>query len=120
MAHSSSLKAVLKRGALVAAANWPLVAVQFVAEATLKLLLAVPVLGGIFLVVLLLDADVDELLSGDIRDIVTAVFTAMRASPAALVTFAGAFGIVMLGGSALTFIVKGGTVSILAEAERQA
>lgn len=120
MAHSSSLKAVLKRGALVAAANWPLVAVQFVAEATLKLLLAVPVLGGIFLVVLLLDADVDELLSGDIRDIVTAVFTAMRASPAALVTFAVAFGLVMLGGSALTFIVKGGTVSILAEAERQA
>lgn len=119
MAHSSSLKAVLKRGALVAAANWPLVAVQFVAEA-LKLLLAVPVFGGIFLVVLLLGADVDELLSGDTRDIVTAVFTAMRASPAALVTFALAFGIVMLGVSALTFIVKGGTVSILAEAERQA
>ena len=34
------LKAALKRGALVAAANWPLVAVQFVAESTLKLLLA--------------------------------------------------------------------------------
>ena len=73
MAHSPGLKAVLKRGALVAAANWPLIAVQFVAEATLKLLLAVPVLGGIFLVVLLLGADVDELLSGDIRDIVHAV-----------------------------------------------
>ena len=28
---------VLERGALIAAANWPLVVVQFIAEATLKL-----------------------------------------------------------------------------------
>jgi hypothetical protein len=50
MSHAPGLKAALKRGALITAANWPLVAVQFVAESTLKLLLAVPVLGGIFLV----------------------------------------------------------------------
>ena len=54
MADAPGLKATLKRGALVAAANWPLVAVQFVAESTLKLLLAVPVVGGLFLAVLLL------------------------------------------------------------------
>ena len=54
MHDAPGLKATLKRGALVAAANWPLVAVQFVAESTLKLLLAVPVVGGIFLVVLVL------------------------------------------------------------------
>lgn len=60
----------MKRGALIAAANWPLVVVQFVAEATLKILLAVPVIGGLFLVVLLLGAEVDELLAGDVRDIV--------------------------------------------------
>ena len=36
MAELPGLKATLKRGALVAAANWPLVAVQFVAESTLK------------------------------------------------------------------------------------
>ena len=70
MSHAPGLKAALKRGALIAAANWPLVVVQFVAESTLKLLLAVPVLGGIFLVALLLDADVGELISGSPSEIV--------------------------------------------------
>jgi hypothetical protein len=117
MASPPALKAALKRGALVAAANWPLVVVQFIAEGTLKLLLAVPVVGGIFLVVLLLDADAEEILSGDVREIVTAVFASLRANPAALTAFAAAFLIVLLGASALTFIVKGGTVTVLADAE---
>ena len=117
MPQPPPLKAALKRGALIAAANWPLVAVQFVAEGTLKLLLAVPVVGGVFLVVLLLGADVEDVMAGDVRHIIGAVFTALRANPAALVAFGAAFGIVMLGGSALTFMVKGGTVAILAEAE---
>jgi hypothetical protein len=118
--EAPGLKATLKRGALVAAANWPLVAVQFVAESTLKLLLAVPVVGGIFLVVLLLGANADELLSGDVRDIVAQVFSAMRHNLAALLAFSIAFGIVLLGGSALTFVVKAGTVSLLAIAEAKA
>ena len=46
MAATPGLKAALKRGALVAAANWPLVIVQFVTESTLKLMLAVPIVGG--------------------------------------------------------------------------
>jgi hypothetical protein len=114
------LRATLKRGALVAAANWPLVVVQFVAEATLKLLLAAPVVGGIVLVVLLLEANVDELLAGDVRQILAAVFAALRHNPAALIAFSVSFGIVVVGGSALTFIVKGGTVALLAQAEAQA
>jgi hypothetical protein len=114
------LKATLKRGALVAAANWPLVAVQFVAESTLKLLLAVPVVGGIFLVVLLLGGDADQLLAGDVRQIVADVFAAMRHHLPALVAFSIAFGLVLLGGSALTFVVKAGTVSLLAAAEARA
>jgi hypothetical protein len=120
MSQAPGLKVALKRGALVTAANWPLIAVQFVAENTLKLLLAVPVIGGIFLVVLLLDAEAEELLKGDVRDIVGAVFSAMRASPIALVAFVIAFGLVLLGGSALTFIVKGGTVAVLAQADAAA
>ena len=120
MASPPALKAALKRGALVTAANWPLVAVQFIAESTLKLLLAVPVVGGIFLVVLLLDADAEEILSGDVREIVTAVFTSLRANPAALMAFVAAFLIVLLGASALTFVIKGGTVSVLADAEAAA
>jgi hypothetical protein len=120
MSELPGLKATLKRGALVAAANWPLVAVQFVAESTLKLLLAVPVVGGIFLVVLLLGANADELLAGDLREIVAQVFAAMRQNVAALVAFSAAFATVLLGGSALTFVIKGGTVSLLADAEATA
>jgi len=120
MPELPGLKATLKRGALVAAANWPLVAVQFVAESTLKVLLAVPVVGGIFLVVLLLGANADELLAGDVREVVAEVFAAMRQNPAALVAFSIAFAVVLLGGSALTFVIKGGTVSLLAAAESKA
>lgn len=120
MSHHLSLKAALKRGALIAAANWPLVVVQFIAEATLKLLLAVPVIGGLFLVVLLLGAEVEDLLAGDVRDIVAAVFAALRANPVAFAAYAAAFLLVLLGGSALTFIVKGGTMALLADAEATA
>jgi hypothetical protein len=120
MPHHLPLKAALKRGALVAAANWPLVVVQFIAEATLKLLLAVPVIGGLFLVVLLLGAEVEDLLAGDVRDIVAAVFAALRANPVAFAAYAAAFLLVLLGGSALTFVVKGGTMALLANAEATA
>jgi hypothetical protein len=74
----------------------------------------------VFLVGLLLGADVEEVLSGDLREIVTAVIGALRANPVALTAFGVSFLLVMAGGSALTFMVKGGTVSILAEAEAQA
>ena len=117
MTHPLPMKAALKRGALITAANWPLVAVQFIAEATLKVLLAVPVLGGLFLAVLLLGGEAEELLAGDLRDIVAAVFANLRANPVAFAAFGLAFLLVLLGGSALTFVVKAGTVALLAEAE---
>jgi hypothetical protein len=120
MIDAPPLRATLKRGALLAAANWPLIAVQFIAEATFKLLLAVPVVGGLTLVVLLLEGNAEELLAGDVRQIVAAIFSALGQNPAALVAFSVAFGVVVVGGSALTFIVKGGTVSLLALAEAQA
>ena len=120
MSQPPGLKVALKRGALVTAANWPLVAVQFVAEGTLKLLLAVPVAGGVFLVVLLLGADSEDVLSGDVRQMVSGVVSALRQNPVALTAFISAFLIVLLGGSALTFVVKAGTVSVLADAERLA
>jgi hypothetical protein len=120
MSHAPPLKTALKRGGLIAAANWPLVAVQFIAESTFKLLLGVPVVGGIFLVVLLLDANVDELLAGDVREIVGTIFAALRANPAALISVAIAILLVLVGGSILTFVVKGGTVSVLVEASEHA
>jgi len=120
MSHAPGLKVSLKRGALVAAANWPLIVVQFIAESTLKLLLAVPVIGGIVLVVLLLDGDVAELLSGDVSEIVARVTRSLGASPLAGIAFLVAFFLVLIVGSALTFVIKGGTVAILAEAEAYA
>ena len=120
MIDAPPLRSTLKRGALLAAANWPLIAVQFIAEATFKLLLAVPVVGGLTLVVLLLEGNADELLAGDVRQIVAAIFSALGQNRAALAAFSVSFGIVLLGGSALTFIVKGGTVSLLAQAEATA
>jgi hypothetical protein len=119
MAATPGLKAALKRGALVAAANWPLVIVQFVTESTLKLMLAVPIVGGAFLVALLLDAPPD-LLHGDVRDIVVSILKALTASPAALAAFISAAVLVFAAGSTLQFIVKGGTVALLAQAERVA
>ena len=120
MPRPPALKPSLKRGACLALANWPLIAVQFIAEGTLQPLLGVPVVGGIILVVLVLGADVDEVMAGDVQQIVTTVVGALRANPAALAAFAAAFLVVLLGGSILTFIVKGGTVAILSEAEAHA
>lgn len=120
MADTPGLKAALKRGALIAAANWQLVIVQFVTESSLKLMLAVPIVGGAFLVALLLDASMSDLLRGDVRDIVTAIIAALMQSPVALGAFVASGVIVLVGGSMLTFVVKAGTIAILAEAERVA
>lgn len=120
MTQTPGLKTALKRGALVAAANWPLVLVQFVAESSLKLLLAVPIVGGAFLVALLLDANPTELLRGDAKEIFTAIVGTLVSRPVALTAFLSSALFVLLGGSILTFVVKGGVVSLLADAERVA
>jgi hypothetical protein len=120
MASTPGLKAALKRGALIAAANWPLVIVGFVTDSSVKLLLAVPIVGGAFLVALLLDAPLGELLAGDLREIVTSIVSALTASPAALAAFIASATLVFVAGSMFQFIVKGGVVALLAEAERVA
>lgn len=107
------LKHLLKRGALLAAANWPSVAIQFVAETTFQVLLAVPVIGAAVLIAVLLGADLAELLQGSLRDIFTTVASALLSEPVALVAFITAFTLVLGGGSILMFAVKGGTVDVL-------
>lgn len=113
MPEFSDLKTALKRGALVTAANWPVVVIQFVTESTFKMLLAVPLVGGAVLVALLIGSDVRDLLTGNFIEIVPAIVEALVAEPIACLAFVVAFGVVLLGGSALTFLVKGGTVSVL-------
>lgn len=120
MRRSRALKLALKRGALVTAANWPLVAVQFVADAVFKTLVTVPVVGGVLLVVLLVGADPADLLRHDPREIVPTLAAVLLAQPVALAAFLGALALVLAGGSVLMFAVKSGTLAVLAEAEADA
>ena len=106
------LKLLLKRGALLAAANWPTVAIQFAAETTFQVLLAVPVIGAAILVAVLLGADLANLLQGSMREMIAAIANALMSEPIALIAFAAAFSIALLGGSVLMFLVKGGTVDV--------
>jgi len=107
------LKLLLKRGALIAAANWQTVVIQFAAQTTFQVLLAVPIVGAAILVAVLLGGDLMSLLQGSLREILAAVSSALMSKPLALFAFTSAFFIVLLGGSAFMFLVKGGTVEVL-------
>ena len=89
------LKLLLKRGGLLAAANWPVVAIQFAAQTTFQALLAVPIIGAAILVAVLLGGDLANLLQGSLRDIFTTIANALMAEPVALIAFIAAFGIVL-------------------------
>jgi hypothetical protein len=108
-----NLKHLFKRGALLAAANWQVVAIQFIAETAYQTLLAVPIIGAAVLVAVLLGGDLADLLQGSLRDIFTAIAHALVEQPIALAAFVASFTLVLLGGSALTFVVKAGTVDVL-------
>ena len=114
------LKHLLKRGALLTAANWQTVAIQFVAQTTFQALLAVPILGAAILVTLLLRADLGDLLQGSLRDIFTSIASTLMSEPVALVAFITAFTLVLFGGSVLMFAVKGGTIEVLLAANAAA
>src|SRR4030081_3553950 len=114
--NALDLKHLLKRGALLVAANWQTVVIQFVAETTFQVLLAVPIIGAAVLVAVLLGGDLTELLRGSLREIFTTFAGALLSEPLALIAFVTAFAVVLLGGSVLMFVVKGGTVEVLAAA----
>jgi hypothetical protein len=114
------LKHLLKRGALLAAANWPTVAIQFVAQTTFQVLLAVPIIGAAILVAVLLGGDLADLLQGGLREIFTTIASALLSEPLALGAFITAFAFTLLGGSVLMFAVKGGTVDVILTANASA
>jgi hypothetical protein len=107
------LKHLLKRGALLAAANWQVVAIQFVAETTFQVLLAVPIIGAAILVAVLLGGDLANLLQGGLREMFTTIASTLMSEPIALFAFILAFAVVLLGGSAFMFVIKGGTVAVV-------
>jgi hypothetical protein len=120
MAQPLPLRTALKRGALVAAANWQVIVVQFVAETLLKATIAVPVLAGVFLVAVDLGADAVDLLEGDLFNSGRLVYSSLKASPVALVAFLGAVAVAGAGAAVFTFITKAGSVGTLVRGEQQA
>ena len=114
------LKHLLKRGALLAAANWQTVAIQFVAETTFQVLLAVPIVGAAVLVAVLLGGNLAELLQGSLREMFTTIASTLLSEPLALVAFVTSFSAVLLGGSVLMWLVKGGVVEVLIAANADA
>ena len=115
-----TLKDVLKRGALVAAANWPVALVQATADSLFKLLIAAPIVGGVFLVALVVGAEPVELMSLEWRQLATTIASTLLVRPAVLAAWVAALAVVLVGGSLFVFLVKGGTVGILARGERHA
>lgn len=98
---------------MLAAANWPVVAIQFAAQTTFQVLLGVPIIGAAILVAVLLGGDLANLLQGSMRDIFATITDALMAEPFALAAFIVAFAIALVGGSVLMFLVKGGTVDVM-------
>ena len=117
---SLNLKLLLKRGALLAAANWPTVAIQFVAETTFQVLVAIPILGAAVLLAVVVGADLRDLLQGGLRDIATRIAGALAAEPVALGSFGVAFSIALGSASVLMFLVKGGVLDVLLAAQESA
>jgi hypothetical protein len=85
-----------------------------------QVLLAVPIIGAAILVAVLLGADLGNLLQGSTREMFTTIADALVAEPLALTAFVTAFGIVLVGGSVLMFLVKGGTVDVMLAADAAA
>lgn len=113
------LRAALTRGALVTAANWPLVLLQFAVVSVYRLAVSVPVVGGVFVVAVTAGADVRTLLAEDLRAAAGLVAAALADRPEALLTFVVGVGLVAVGGAAVLFLVQAGTASLLVRGERQ-
>ena len=114
------LKPVLKRGALVAAANWQVTLIQATADSLFKLLVATPVIGGLFLVGLVIGATPEDLLDLEWREMAATIITSLLSHPVVLVAFLAALGVVVVGGSLFIFLVKAGAVAVLVRGERDA
>jgi hypothetical protein len=114
------LKPVLKRGALVAAANWQVTLIQATADSLFKLLIATPIIGGLFLVGLVIGAAPEDLLGLEWREMATTIITSLLSHPVVLAAFIASLAVVVVGGSLFIFLVKAGAVAVLVKGEREA
>ena len=114
------MKPALKRGALLAAANWQVTLIQATADSLFKLLVAAPLIGGIFLVALAVGADPGALLELEWRELAATIVEALVSQPLVLLAFLLAVGVVAVGGSLFVFLVKAGTVAVLVRSDLEA
>jgi len=114
------LKPVLKRGALVAAANWQVTLIQATADSLFKLLIATPLIGGLFLVGLVIGSAPQDLLSLEWREMAATIISSLLSHPVVLTAFLASLGVVVVGGSLFIFLVKAGAVAVLVRGERDA
>ena len=114
------LKPILKRGALVAAANWQITLIQATADSLFKLLIATPLIGGLFLVGLVIGAAPEDLLGLEWREMAATIITSLFSHPVVLAAFLASLSIVIVGGSLFVFLVKAGAVAVLVKGEREA
>jgi hypothetical protein len=115
-----TLKPALKRGALIAAANWQVTLIQASADSLFKLLLAAPIIGGVFLVALAVGSEPSALISLEWRDMAATITESLTERPAVLLAFLLAVAVVGVGGSLFVFLVKAGTVATLVRSEGDA
>ena len=114
------MRVALRRGALITAANWPLVAVEFVADSLYKAALGVPIVGGAIMVAALVGDDLNDVLSRGLRTAAGTVLTSLTAAPVAMAAFAAAVAVVAFGGAIVMFLVQAGSIAILVQGERLA
>src|SRR5688572_8652759 len=114
-----TLKSAVKRGALIAAANWQVTLIQASADSLFKLLLAAPIIGGVFLVALAVGSEPESLITLESREMAATIIAALLSQPVVLSAFLLAVGVVAVGGSLFVFVVKAGTVSTLVRSDRE-
>jgi len=114
------LRGALKRGVLMVSANWPIVLIDFAVESFCRAAMALPVLGGALMVTSVVGLDVGRVVSGGIAGTADVVVGSLASAPAALGAFFGALALVAVGGEAVLFIVKAGTLSVIVRADRTA
>ena len=120
MSPPLTLRVALARGAVITVANWPVVVVDFVAESVYKFTLGVPVVGGAFMVAVLLGVDIRTLLGDGLLPAAEQILVPLTNAPAALAAFLAALSVVGVGGAVLMFVVKAGTLAVLVAGEGRA
>lgn len=120
MSSALTIRAALARGAVVALANWPVVLIEFVVESAYKALMGVPIVGGAFMVAVLVGADMQSLLREDLLSAADQILVPLISAPAALAAFLGALSMAGVAGAVLMFVVKSGTLAVLVAGDKAA